>query len=183
MDINNADAMAHLCRSIFDRWGKVDFWAHTAVHAAPIGPTATMDEKDWEKSIQLNVKTTGILIPYVTPLLGANGWAMFFDDTHAGEKFFGAYGASKSAQIALAQSWAKECENTGPVVKIMTPPRHANRHACPLFPRGRSQRPKRAKCSCRDAVARVPCQLVSFEQQRLARTCLLLYVLGEEQIF
>ena len=46
---------------------------------------------------------------------------MFFDDTHAGEKFFGAYGASKSAQIALAQSWAKECENTGPVVKIMTP--------------------------------------------------------------
>ena len=33
MDVNNADAMAHLCRSIFDRWGKVDFWAHTAVHA------------------------------------------------------------------------------------------------------------------------------------------------------
>ena len=122
MDINNADAMAHLCRSIFDRWGKIDFWAHTAVHAAPIGPTATMDEKDWEKSIQLNVKTTGILIPYVTPLLGTNGWAMFFDDTHAGEKLFGAYGASKAAQIAMAQSWAQEGENTGPVVKIMIPP-------------------------------------------------------------
>ena len=122
MDVNNADAMAHLCRSIFDRWGKVDFWAHTAVHAAPIGPAATMDEKDWEKSIQLNIKTTGILIPYVTPLLGATGWAMFFDDGHAGEKFFGAYGASKSAQIALVNSWAKECEKTGPVVKIMSTP-------------------------------------------------------------
>jgi NADP-dependent 3-hydroxy acid dehydrogenase YdfG len=72
MDVNNADAMAHLCRSIFDRWGKVDFWAHTAVHAAPIGPAATMDEKDWEKSIQLNVKTAGILIPYVSPLLRLN---------------------------------------------------------------------------------------------------------------
>ena len=45
MDVNNADAMAHLCRSIFDRWGEVDFWAHTAVHAAPIGPAATMDDK------------------------------------------------------------------------------------------------------------------------------------------
>ena len=134
MDVNNADAMAHLCRSIFDRWGKVDFWAHTAVHAAPIGPAATMDEKDWEKSIQLNVKTTGILIPYVTPLLGANGWAMFFDDTHAGEKFFGAYGASKSAQIALAQSWAKECENTGPVVKIVIPPAMPTATRARFFP-------------------------------------------------
>jgi len=134
MDVNNADAMAHLCRSIFDRWGKVDFWAHTAVHAAPIGPAATMDEKDWEKSIQLNVKTTGILIPYVTPLLGANGWAMFFDDTHSGEKFFGAYGASKSAQIALAQSWAKECEKTGPVVKIVTPPAMPTATRARFFP-------------------------------------------------
>lgn len=122
MDVNNADAMAHLCRSIFDRWGKVNFWAHTAVHAAPIGPAATMDERDWDKSIQLNVKTTGILISYVTPLLGEDGHAMFFDDTHIGEKFFGAYGASKAAQIALARSWAKESEKTGPKVHIVTPP-------------------------------------------------------------
>ncbi len=36
MDVANADAMAHLCRSIHDRWGSVDLWAHTAIHAAPL---------------------------------------------------------------------------------------------------------------------------------------------------
>ena len=29
----NADAMAQLCRSIFERWGAVDVWAHTAIEA------------------------------------------------------------------------------------------------------------------------------------------------------
>jgi len=38
MDVANADAMAHLCRSIYDRWGKVDTWVHTAIYAAPLSP-------------------------------------------------------------------------------------------------------------------------------------------------
>lgn len=36
MDITNENAMAQLCRSIYDRWGSVDIWAHTAIHAAPL---------------------------------------------------------------------------------------------------------------------------------------------------
>lgn len=35
MDITNTDAMAQLCRSIYDRWGQIDLWAHSAIHAAP----------------------------------------------------------------------------------------------------------------------------------------------------
>ncbi|KAF0123543.1 MAG: short-chain dehydrogenase/reductase SDR, partial [Xanthobacteraceae bacterium] len=35
MDVTNDDAMRHLCRSIFDRWGGVDLWVHAAIHAAP----------------------------------------------------------------------------------------------------------------------------------------------------
>ncbi len=38
MDITNDDAMRHLCRSIFDRWGGIDLWVHTAIHAAPMAP-------------------------------------------------------------------------------------------------------------------------------------------------
>jgi len=121
MDITNADAMAQLCRSIYDRWGEIDLWAHTAIHAAPIGPTDTMDFKDFEKSVTINVTATGRLIPFVSPLLGETGRAIFFDDPQAGEKFFGAYGATKAAQIALARSWAKEHVTQGPKVHILTP--------------------------------------------------------------
>jgi len=121
MDITNADAMAHLCRSIFDRWGRVDLWAHTAIHAAPLTPASHLDAKDFEQSVAVNVTATGRLIPMVAPLLDANSTALFFDDDHMGEKFFSSYGATKAAQIALAQSWAAEQTSQAPSVQIARP--------------------------------------------------------------
>ncbi len=124
MDITNPDAMAELCRSIHDRWGHLDLWAHTAIHAAPLTPTAHLDDKDLAKSIALNVTATAKLIAYIAPLLDASksGQALFFDDARAGDKFFSAYASSKAAQIALAKSWAAETKNTGPHVHILSPP-------------------------------------------------------------
>ena len=122
MDVTNDDAMRHLCLSIHQRWGGLQLWAHPAVHVAPLAPAGSLDIKDWEKSIATNVRATGALIPMMEPLLreGA-GQALFFDDPRGGEKFFGAYGASKAAQIALARSWAAENAKIGPQVRIVTP--------------------------------------------------------------
>ena len=60
----------------------------------------------------------------VAPLLDASedGRALFFDDPQAGQKFFGAYGATKAAQIALARSWQAETARIGPSVLILKPP-------------------------------------------------------------
>jgi len=121
MDVTNADAMAQLCRSIYDRWGSVAIWAHTAVHAAPLSPATYLDQKDWDSSVAANVTTTGRLIPFIAPLLGDTGKALFFDDAHGGEKFYGAYGATKAAQIALARSWQAETTKTGPRVSLLSP--------------------------------------------------------------
>ena len=98
MDVTNDDAMRHLCLSIHQRWGGLQLWAHAAVHVAPLAPAGSLDVKDWDKSIATNIRATGTLIPMMEPLLreGA-GQAMFFDDPRGGEKFFGAYGASKAA--------------------------------------------------------------------------------------
>jgi NAD(P)-dependent dehydrogenase (short-subunit alcohol dehydrogenase family) len=121
MDITNTQAMAQLCRSVHDRWGRVALWVHAAVHAAPLAPANHIAEGDWSKSVACNVSATGILIPFVAPLLGTAGQAVFFDDLQAGEKFFGSYGATKAAQIALARSWQAETAKTGPRVHILTP--------------------------------------------------------------
>ena len=121
MDITTPAAMATLCRGIFDRWGSLDLWLHTAIHAAPLAPADHIDTKDFGKSIAGNVTATATLIAYVAPLLGQTGQAVFFDDPRAGTKFFGSYGASKAAQIALAKSWAAETENTGPKVHVLAP--------------------------------------------------------------
>ena len=122
MDVTNDDAMRHLCLSIHQRWGELNLWIHTAIHAAPLAPAGSLDVKDWDKSIATNIRATGTLIPMIEPLLRAgDGTAMFFDDRRSGEKFFGAYGATKAAQIALARSWAAENANIGPQVRIETP--------------------------------------------------------------
>jgi NAD(P)-dependent dehydrogenase (short-subunit alcohol dehydrogenase family) len=121
LDITDVNAVRHLCRSIHDRWGGLHLWAHCAIHAAPLAPANCIDAPDWEKSIKLNVTSTGMLIPNIAPLLQSSGTAVFFDDPCGGKKFFGSYGSTKLAQIALARSWQAETAKTGPIVKILTP--------------------------------------------------------------
>ena len=121
MDVTDAGAMAHLCRGIHDRWGGLDLWAHAAIHAPPLSPADHIDPRDWEKTVATNVTATQVLIGMVAPLLGTDGRAVFFDDPRAGQKFFGAYGATKAAQTALARSWAAETERTGPRVVVLAP--------------------------------------------------------------
>jgi NAD(P)-dependent dehydrogenase (short-subunit alcohol dehydrogenase family) len=122
MDICDDGAVQNLCLNIHQRWGGLALWAHTAIHAAPLAPAGSMDPKDWDKSIAANLRATGAMIPMIEPLLLAHqGTALFFDDPRAGSKFFGAYGATKSAQMALVRSWAAETAKTGPRVLIDTP--------------------------------------------------------------
>lgn len=152
MDITNDDAMRHLCLSIYERWGGLGFWAHAAIHAAPLSPAATMDAKDWEKSIATNLRATGILIPMVEPLLRAGaGTALFLDDPRAGQKFFGAFGATKAGQIALAQSWSAETSRTGPPVRIMAPAPMPTATRARFFP-GESRAPLAAPADEADSL-------------------------------
>ena len=133
LDITDDNALRHLCRSIHDRWGKVDLWAHTAVHAPPLSPAGHLAIKDWDRALAVTQRATGVLIPMVEPLLRAarNGTALFFNDPAPRDadgtvrKFWGAWGAVKAGQIALAQAWAAETSALGPGraprVVIVTP--------------------------------------------------------------
>lgn len=121
MDITVEAAMATLCRGIFDRWGKLDLWLHTAAHAAPLTPANLIDSKDMAKSVDVNITAVSRLISYIAPLLGGDGQAVFFDDLRAGEAFFGSYGATKTAQAALVKSWQAETHKTGPKVHVLSP--------------------------------------------------------------
>jgi NAD(P)-dependent dehydrogenase (short-subunit alcohol dehydrogenase family) len=121
LDITIPEAMQQLCRSIYDRWGSLSIWVHAAIHAAPLSPASHISDKDFDKSVAINLRATTRLIAYVAPLLGATGTAVFLDDPRGGQKFFGSYGATKAAQIALARSWQAETLRTGPQVRILTP--------------------------------------------------------------
>lgn len=122
MDVTEAPAMQQMAEAIAGRWGGLDFWAHCAIHAAPLSPTPQIDGKDWAKSVLLNLEATRGLIALLEPLLRLrDGTALFLDDPRAGEKFFGAYGTTKAGQIALARSWQAETAKIGPRVLIDSP--------------------------------------------------------------
>ena len=121
MDVTVDAAMQQLCRGIHDRWGKLDLWVHTAIHAAPLAPASHIAPKDFASSLDVNVTATQRLMSYVAPLLGSTGRAVFVDDDQAGQKFHGTYGATKAAQLALARSWQAETARTGPAVVLVAP--------------------------------------------------------------
>ncbi|SDZ31394.1 NADP-dependent 3-hydroxy acid dehydrogenase YdfG [Jannaschia faecimaris] len=123
MDICDAGAMQHLCKGLHDRWGALPLWVHTAIHAPPLSPTDMADEKDFAKSLNTNVTALQRLIPYVAPLLQADGaaQAVFFDDDRP-SKFAGAYLATKAAQKAMVRSWQAEATTTrASKVHLLTP--------------------------------------------------------------
>lgn len=151
MDITDPAAMAQLCCSVHDRWGGVALWVHCAIHAAPLTPAHHLDARDWSKSLDINVGAMGHLVPYVAPLLGLEGRAVFFDDPRGGEKFFGHYGTTKAAQIALARSWQAETRNTGPDVRILAPRPMATATRARFFP----GEDRDALASARDEAARL----------------------------
>lgn len=135
MDIAVSEAMSQLAAAVASRWGGLDLWVHAAIHAAPLAPAAHIDARDWAKSVAVNVTAAQVLIGLTEPLLRARrGRALFFEDPRGGEKFFGAYGATKAAQIALARSWAAEGARLGPEVLIEAPPAMATSLRARFFP-------------------------------------------------
>lgn len=152
MDASDAAAMQQLAEAVAGRWGGLDLWAHTAIHAAPLSPAPHIDGKDWAKSLLVNVEIVRGLIALLEPLLRArSGTAMFFDDSRAGHKFFGAYGATKAAQIALARSWQAETVKTGPRVLIAEPGPMPTAVRARFFP----GEDRAALTTCKDEAARI----------------------------
>ena len=135
MDVANPEAMVQLTRSVLDRWGGCDLWVHAAIHAAPLAPAPHVDPKDMEKSVAVNIAATHGLAVLLEPLLRArDGAAVFFDDPRAGQAFFGAYGATKAAQIAFARSWQAENDKVGVRVHIAEPRPMATAVRARFFP-------------------------------------------------
>ncbi|MBK1635698.1 SDR family NAD(P)-dependent oxidoreductase [Rhodovulum adriaticum] len=135
MDIAETEAMRQLCRGIYDRWGKLDLWVHTAIQTMPFSPAEQTDLTYWEKAVSVNVHATGILINFVAPLLRAaagGGHAVFVDDAMKDTPFLGTYSACKAAQRALFAGWQAEQERLQDVhvhsfVPAPMPTAHRNR--------------------------------------------------------
>lgn len=122
MDICDDGAMAHLCRSLYDRWGRADIWVHTAVHVSALTPAPHVQVKDLDKVIATNIRGISRLIANVEPLIAPSEapTAVFFDDAWD-EKYAGPYAMSKAAQRALIETWQAETAKSPENVHLLRP--------------------------------------------------------------
>lgn len=101
-----------------------------------------VDGKDWAKSLNVNATATQNLIGLLEPLLRARTASRSSPMIRAGQKFFGAYGASKAAQMALVDSWRAESERLGPRVLTPEPSPMPTAIRGRFFPGEESRRPR-----------------------------------------
>ncbi len=122
MDITDEGAMAHLCRSVHDRWGRADIWVHAAFHPTALTPVPHIQPKDLDAVLATNIHATARLIALVEPLIrpAPTPKAIFFDGPWD-PKFAGLYGMAKAATRALVESWREESRKTGPEIHLLTP--------------------------------------------------------------
>lgn len=123
MDICIGEAMQQLASSIDDRWGKIDLWVHTAINAPHAAPADHIDPKEIAETLPVAIDAVMHLIALFSPLLkkSPSGHAVFFKDSTQPPHYFGLYGAAKTAQIALVESWQAETKKVGPKISILEP--------------------------------------------------------------
>ncbi|MEJ6391755.1 SDR family oxidoreductase [Gymnodinialimonas sp. 2305UL16-5] len=122
IDITDDAAIAHLCRSVYDRWGRADIWVHAAIQVSALTPAPHMQVEDLDKAIATNIRGTARLIAMIEPLITPSDApvAIHFDDDWD-EKFAGPYGMSKAAQRAMFANWQAEAAAHGPAVHLLRP--------------------------------------------------------------
>ena len=123
LSITDEVGMQRLCIALHERWGRVDLAVHCAAHAAPLTPTDQITAKDFDASVEVNLRGTQRLIVNVTPLLAASPVGTFVhvtDDTATGP-FWGSYGATRAGGDALARSFAAEHARIAPRVVLFQP--------------------------------------------------------------
>ncbi|WP_224814421.1 SDR family oxidoreductase [Hasllibacter sp. MH4015] len=122
MDLTDDGAIAHLCRSVHDRWGRADIWVHAAIHVSALTPAPHIQPKDLDKGIATNIRAFSRLMTNIEPLIApsTSPTAVFFDDQWDA-KFAGPYAMSKAAQRALVECWQAESVKTGPAVHLVRP--------------------------------------------------------------
>ena len=125
LDLADAGALDAVGPSLAARFGRLDVLVHAAASLGKLTPVSHVQDKDWAEVAAVDLGAAWRLIRTCAPLLqvAEAGRAVFVTDAVAARPraYWGLYGATKAAQIALARSWQAEAEKIGPRVTVDSP--------------------------------------------------------------
>lgn len=126
VDVAEAGQVKEWIESIFEKTGRIGVLINCAGIYGPIGPMETLDQKEWEETIAINLVGTANCIRAVIPIMKGQkrGKIIAFSGGGVGGKLnpnFSAYIASKAAVAALTEVVARELEPWNIQVNAIAP--------------------------------------------------------------
>jgi len=124
LDICDDPGLERLGAAVHDRWGRLDLWLHTAIHAAPLQPAEHIDAAELDRTLATNIRAFQRLIRVADPLLRLSDApiALIAADDATSAKFHATYAAAKAAQSALTRAWAAESGPRIAIAEVVPPP-------------------------------------------------------------
>lgn len=125
LDLTDDPGVMRMGAALFERFGRLDLWLHSASHAPFLSRVAAISDKDLDNTLALNVRAFQRLIRCVDPLLrlapDRRARALIATEDRADQPFWGLYAAGKTAQSTLTRAWAEEARNDFTVAEIVPP--------------------------------------------------------------
>jgi NAD(P)-dependent dehydrogenase (short-subunit alcohol dehydrogenase family) len=139
MDLIESDSIARLANAIGGRWEALDILVMNAAMLGELSPVPSIDGKQFNKLLTLNVLANQALIANFDQLLrkSARGRAVALTSSVGAKPraYWGAYGASKAALETLVLAYGDEVENISSIrVAIVDPGATATRMRKDAFP-------------------------------------------------
>jgi len=125
LDLRNQLHTQLFCKNIYEKFGKIDLFVHSAFLAIPMAPIETISEKDVLKFFDANTFLTQRLIKLIHPLLKKqkDSIAVFISDNtkKTNKKFLGIHNAIQAANKEIVMSYSEETLRIGPKVLLFEP--------------------------------------------------------------
>ena len=125
LDLRNQLHTQLFCKNIYEKFGKIDLFVHSAFLAIPMAPIETISEKDVLKYFDANTFLTQRLIKLIHPLLKKqkDSIAVFVSDKtkKTNKKFLGIHNAIQAANKEIVLSYSEENLRIGPKVLLFEP--------------------------------------------------------------
>ncbi|MFT5537626.1 SDR family NAD(P)-dependent oxidoreductase [Parasphingorhabdus sp.] len=126
LDLTDGDSIGRLATAIAGRWDGLDILVLNAAMLGTLGPVPTIDGKEFNQVLTLNLIAQQALIAGFDPMLRKSDNARLLAITSSvGSKpraFWGAYGASKAALESLVLSYGEEMRNLGKIRTAIVDP-------------------------------------------------------------
>lgn len=125
-DISQPEEMMRAVEQLADKWGRIDIVFANAGINGVWAPIEELTPKEWDRTLNINLKGTFLTVKYAVPYLKRRGGSVIVTSSVNGTRIFSntgatAYSCSKAAQVAFTKMMALELAEARIRVNVICP--------------------------------------------------------------